>query len=150
MGIPLNAAQCFHAPCSSTVPTSLLHVPRISYTSNPPPLTLPLRNRPTPLILGQPHIPINRGTKRRKPHTPNSHRLGPRVPRQDTTRNAAAGNAIVEIVLSAEALDGALGAAEDCADFGEVAARGERGAVHVVQAVAELSAEGEVGGGGEG
>lgn len=107
------------------------------------PTSLP--NRPTPLILGQSHIRINRRTKHRKPRTSHRNRLGPRLARQNTARDTAAGDTVVEVVFGAQALDGAFGAGEDGADFGKVFAAGDGGAVHVAEAVFELGAEGEGG-----
>ena len=101
-------------------------------------------NRPTPLLLPHPQIPLYRRTKRRKPHTPHSRRLRPRIPRQYPPRNTPPPNPIPRIIFRSQTLNTAFCARENGADESKVAACTEGGAVHVCEAGAELGAEGEV------
>ena len=81
-----------------------------------------LSDRFAPLVFWHTHVRINRRTEHGKAGTAYRRSLRPRVSREDAARQTAAGYAIVQVVLGAQALDGALGAGEDGADFGKVLA----------------------------
>lgn len=108
-----------------------------------------LDNRiPTHIITRHPHIRINRGTKRRKPRTPNRRRLGPTTPRQPTPCRAPRRNPIIEIILRPQAFNRTLCPRKDTADIPEILRAGPRSAAHLFETLPELLFDGEGGKGG--
>lgn len=103
------------------------------------------KDNPTLLLLGLPHPRIDSGTKRRKGHTPPGHGLRPRILGQEPPRQTPGRDAVAEIVLGPQALDAALDAGEEGADFAKVFGHGEGTSAHVFEAVFELLAEGHGG-----
>lgn len=91
------------------------------------------------------HIRINRRTERGKTRTPGRSSLRPGLRTENPTGDTARGNAIREVVLRAQAFDAALGAGVQRAHDAEVLGGRPRARAHILEAVAELLAPGEVG-----